>query len=276
MPRRFYRLRARLDPWAGRIVGALLGCAAGWYGAAAGFLLGVMVDSARRDRRLLRHFRDPGTVALEGSLPGMADVAALAFLPSWPGPSGAEERRQLLLVSAREVLRREAAPAVPVRARDRASGTLQDILGKRHIAFLAEASSVAMAEVGLPFDSLARDLALKGGPVALALLPAYAYGLCASAGTGLSHEAEAVIVSALADSGCPASLVAAARQRAFPGYQDPWELLGVPREAGLGEIKRAWRRMSRSYHPDLAGEVGAGDFRNLRSAYEFLKARQPG
>ena len=32
--------------------------------------------------------------------------------------------------------------------------------------------------------------------------------------------------------------------------RDPYEVLGIPRSAGEDEIKKAYRQLSRMYHPD--------------------------
>lgn len=261
---------ARLDPWAGRLAGLVLGLVGGWYGAAAGFLLGFMVDSLRSGRRLRRYWRDPDSPRPPEGLPGLAALAALASSPSWPGPAVPAERRAVLLEATRKKALCGAgfAPAPG------------EVLGlERQLSRLSEA---AAAEESLPYESLARDLALRGGPEAQAILAAFAYGLAAAqAGAPgpeaavLDHEAEAVIVEALVNAGCPAELIAQERSLAFPGYRDPWELLGISRDTELEDVKRAWRRKSRRSHPDVAGEAGADEFRALKSAYEYLKSRRP-
>lgn len=246
----------RLDPWAGRIAGLLLGLVGSWFGAAAGFLIGLMVDSLRSGRRLRLYLRNPDSPRPEEGFPGLAAVAALSLSPALPGPGGRDARRGILLAAVRETLRGGSSSTTAIL--------------ERQAQRLFEA---AAAEEGLPVEGLARDLATRGGQAAQTLLAAYAYGLEASLGRDLDHEAELAIVKVLADSGCPAGLIAEARGRSFPGYRDPWDLLGVGREAGPDEIKRAWRRKSRASHPDLAGAGKAEDFRVLKSAYEYLKER---
>jgi len=255
--RRFLALAvSRLDPWAGRITGLVLGLVGSWYGAAAGFLLGFMVDSLRSGRRLRLYLRNPDSPRPEEALPGMAAAAALALSPALPGPRGADERRGPLLDALRETIHGASA----------AGSAFAERQGLR----LFEA---AAAEEELPFEGLARDLSTRGGAEAQALFAAFAYGLVASRSRDLDHDAELAIVKILADSGCSAGVIAEARGRCFPGYRDPWELLGIGRDAGPDEIKRAWRRKSRAYHPDLAGAGMAEDFRALKSAYEYLKER---
>ena len=53
---------------------------------------------------------------------------------------------------------------------------------------------------------------------------------------------------------------------------DLYELIGVPRDAGLDEIKRAYRRLARRYHPDInpGDRAAAVRFRVVADAYEIL------
>jgi molecular chaperone DnaJ len=55
--------------------------------------------------------------------------------------------------------------------------------------------------------------------------------------------------------------------------KDPYEVLGVPRTAGDAEIKKAYRRLARKFHPDVnPGDSGAHKkFQEIASAYEVLK-----
>ena len=52
---------------------------------------------------------------------------------------------------------------------------------------------------------------------------------------------------------------------------DYYELLGVSRDASKEDIKRAYRRLARQYHPDVNKEEGAEErFKEINRAYEVL------
>ncbi len=54
--------------------------------------------------------------------------------------------------------------------------------------------------------------------------------------------------------------------------KDPYDVLGVPRNAGADVIKKTYRQLARKLHPDSAGDKpGAEDrFKDLSAAYELL------
>ena len=55
-------------------------------------------------------------------------------------------------------------------------------------------------------------------------------------------------------------------------YQDYYKILGVERNANQDEIKKAYRRSARKYHPDVSKEKNAEErFKELGEAYEVLK-----
>lgn len=55
-------------------------------------------------------------------------------------------------------------------------------------------------------------------------------------------------------------------------YRDYYQILGVPRTASADDIKRAYRKLARKYHPDVSKETNAEDrFKELQEAYEVLK-----
>jgi curved DNA-binding protein len=56
------------------------------------------------------------------------------------------------------------------------------------------------------------------------------------------------------------------------GFQDYYETLEVPRTASSEDIRRAYRRLARKYHPDVNKETGAEDrFKQISEAYEVLR-----
>src|SRR3954469_2343896 len=53
--------------------------------------------------------------------------------------------------------------------------------------------------------------------------------------------------------------------------RDPYEILGVSRDAEDGEIKKAFRRLARQLHPDVnSSETAEEDFKEAAEAYEIL------
>jgi curved DNA-binding protein len=55
-------------------------------------------------------------------------------------------------------------------------------------------------------------------------------------------------------------------------YKDYYEILGVPRGADADEVKRAYRKLARKYHPDVSKVKNAEEkFKELQEAYEVLR-----
>ncbi|TCS42516.1 DnaJ C-terminal domain-containing protein [Reinekea marinisedimentorum] len=55
-------------------------------------------------------------------------------------------------------------------------------------------------------------------------------------------------------------------------FKDYYDVIGVKRDAGQDEIKRAYRRLARKYHPDVSKEPDAeARFKEVNEAYEVLK-----
>src|SRR5207247_1745526 len=57
------------------------------------------------------------------------------------------------------------------------------------------------------------------------------------------------------------------------GRRDYYEVLGIPKAATADEIKKAYRRLAKEYHPDMAKgdkKVAEERFKELSEAYEVL------
>src|SRR5947207_15128596 len=58
-------------------------------------------------------------------------------------------------------------------------------------------------------------------------------------------------------------------------YKDYYGVMGVDRKASAEEIKNAYRKLARKYHPDVSKEPGAEEkFKETQEAYEVLKDPQ--
>ena len=54
-------------------------------------------------------------------------------------------------------------------------------------------------------------------------------------------------------------------------YKDYYEILGVKKDATEAQIKSAYRKLARKYHPDVNKEKGAEEkFKDINEAYEVL------
>jgi curved DNA-binding protein len=55
-------------------------------------------------------------------------------------------------------------------------------------------------------------------------------------------------------------------------YRDYYQMLGIGRTATAEEVKKAYRKLARKYHPDVSKEANAEEkFKQVQEAYEVLK-----
>jgi curved DNA-binding protein len=58
-------------------------------------------------------------------------------------------------------------------------------------------------------------------------------------------------------------------------YKDYYSILGVGRDASADDIKHAYRKLARKYHPDVSKEANAEEkFKEVSEAYETLKDKE--
>src|SRR5438045_1133590 len=60
-------------------------------------------------------------------------------------------------------------------------------------------------------------------------------------------------------------------QDTMSGKRDYYEVLQIPRSASADDVRRAYRRLARQYHPDVNGSAEAEErFKEINEAYEVL------
>jgi hypothetical protein len=255
------RIASVLEPHVGAIAGAIVGILAGWFGLATGLIIGVMLDTARleaRARRLLSAFFErpeagSGAPALTGVPPGWAAAACLALRGDWPLMPGLESRRALWA--------RLSAAALPQTGRSRREAE--------------RVADVAARCVKPDLPKLARLLATADAPRARKLLADWAFAAAALGRGRLDPGLELRLRAVLGDCGVGAEDILAARLAFFPGERDPWTVLGLAPGASRAELKSAFRRLSRAFHPDASQHEDGERFRELREAYAQLSQRVP-
>src|SRR5215510_12435266 len=70
-----------------------------------------------------------------------------------------------------------------------------------------------------------------------------------------------------------AGILAVPSEAAMPvKYKDYYEILGVPRTASDADIKKAFRKLAREFHPDVAKDKKKAEekFKEINEAYEVL------
>ena len=55
-------------------------------------------------------------------------------------------------------------------------------------------------------------------------------------------------------------------------FKDYYKALGVPREASQEDVRKAFRKLAREYHPDVAKDKKKAEekFKEINEAYEVL------
>jgi DnaJ-domain-containing protein 1 len=235
------------------IAGALAGAAlAGLYGAPAGALLAIMGAEIFRTQRfkseLAAHLVDPGASLppADEPVPGAALLAGI----------GAVEARRLGVPPEAAAQTLRGISSLPSQVSAWTARALQ-------AAYAGKDMSLSFAVLAAAFDSrAARSLR----PAAAQML----FALLRMTREKLDSEEELATAARLAALGAQESAVWEARRKFFPDYRDPWDILGISPGSDKDEVRKAWRRLSRRYHPD--GPTGNAEaFREAREAYDRIR-----
>jgi curved DNA-binding protein len=66
--------------------------------------------------------------------------------------------------------------------------------------------------------------------------------------------------------------ISCSNRRAAVEYKDYYKIMGVGRDASADDVKRAYRKLARKYHPDVSKEKDAEErFKEIGEAYEVLR-----
>ena len=262
---------------AGILAGALLGIALGLFGLLVGLILGFMVDTIRAEFGLRAYLAEADAPVPDEAFPGLIAALALASLDhegqeGAPGFHGAEGRSIL-----GGLLDRALAPGDPGKGIPALPGRAAALV-RRLVHRPWPGSVLALLEEGPPLDAalLARRLALEGGEAARYLLAEASWSLEARRG-GLSWQREREIALLLAEAGLGADKILLARARFFPEWESPWEVLGLEAGAPQAALRKAYRELSKRWHPDSSGSPGGSErFRRAKEAYETLSRLNQG
>jgi len=252
-----------IEPRACSVAFAAAGLLVGWYGLGAGLVLGFMLDVARNEakiRRALALYMTGGdrggaesrvVPRLSSAMPGYAAAACIALRGDWPGTAGAEAGRVLW----------EKLSSRALEGDDRARREADRV------------TEVASRCAGADLPGLARLLATtQEASGARRLLADWAFASVALGGGRLDADAELGLRAALGDCGLGAREISAARALSFRGERDPWSVLGLAPGAAPAEVKRAYRALSRAFHPDASRGSDGARFREVQEAYEALSS----
>jgi DnaJ like chaperone protein len=212
-------------------------------GSVLGYFLGEVASQLKNDRAIRRYFDNPGPSQFYEGEPGLAAFCALgAFLLSKASP---------------KVLTDEAGAA-------RIAGGAGSVFpaGKKITGLAESFARIAFSRFRfLNPDLLTESLAARRA--GLGDLPLLASELFSMAiGREAEHEARFI------------------RQFLDPSYQpplpdeaieDPWKVLGVPRNASREEIKSAFRRLALMFHPD--NQAGIEEEEREKTSQTFVKIR---
>ena len=255
-------------PITGKLLGALIGSIAGPLGTLLGGLIGHLFDRAAEERRLLGSATAARAAAEAGwtGAPDAVSDAQIAFLTCLIGLS-------IRVADADGRVRESHVDAMTRFFRQSFSFGPAD---QELIQRLIEEMYRARANIDVPglCGYYAAVSTWEGRVLLLRLL----YQIARADPAGVTAAEDSLIHRIAGLLGLDAQAVDQARAEFAGDRRDAWEVLGVRPDAGIDEIKAAYRALSLQHHPDKVANLGPEfvkvaeeKFKAIQRAYEDIR-----
>jgi DnaJ like chaperone protein len=257
-------------PITGKLLGALIGSVAGPIGTLIGGFIGHLFDRASDEQRFLGAAEEARGAAAAGASwnagPDPVSQAQVAFLTCLIGLSmavaGADGTVRATHVAAmKDFIRRTFS-----------FGSVdQDLLQGLIDEMYANRDRIDVQGLCSYYAALSTD---QGRVLLLRLL----FQIAAADQRGVSAAEESLIRRIAFSMGLDEATFRQARAEVTRGAAGAWDVLGVPPQASVEEIKAAYRSLSLQNHPDKVANLGPEftrvaeeKFKAIQAAYEEVR-----
>jgi DnaJ like chaperone protein len=254
-------------PITGKLLGALIGSIAGPLGTLLGGFIGHLFDRAAEERQFL----------------GAASAARLAADRERPGADAVSQAQVNFLTCLIGLSLRVADADGLVRATH--VQAMKDFF-RRNFSFgsadqdliqgLIEEMYRNRQRIDVP--GLCAYYAAVSTYEGRVLLLRLLYQIARADAAGVTSREEELIFRIALHLGLDERAVGQARAELTPEKGRAWEILGIPRDASVEEIKSAYRQLSLQHHPDRVANLGPEfvkvaeeKFKAIQEAYEEIR-----
>ena len=256
-------------PITGKLLGALIGSIAGPLGTILGGLIGHLFDRAAEERQFL----------------GSASAARLGTQPGWDGDPVSQAQVNFLTCLIGLSLHVAEAEGMVRASHVKA---MKDFF-QRNFSFGASDQELIQRLIEEMYRQRHRiDVPGLCGYYAAAstyegrvLLLRLLYQIARADAAGVTAREEQLILRIAAYLGLDERAVAQARAGFGAGGGRAWEVLGLSADAGVEEIKAAYRQLSLQHHPDRVANLGPEfvkvaeeKFKAIQEAYEEIRRQR--
>jgi DnaJ like chaperone protein len=248
----------------GKLIGALIGSIAGPFGTFFGGLIGHLFDRASEEKRFLEEASaGPRAGGFAGDPVSQAQVNFLTCLIglSVVVASADGQVKRSHLEAMREFFRRNF-PFGPA-DQELIQRLIDELYGNRDRIDVA---------------GLCAYYAAMASPEGRVLLLRLLFQIARADAAGVTRTEEELIRRIALQLGLDEGAFRQVRAEFVQGSGRAWEILGVPREAEVEEIKSAYRQLAMANHPDKVANLGPEfvkvaeeKFKAIQEAYEEIR-----